>query len=113
LGDGVTNGSIVGDVTDNGTLAFDPNGSVTFGAAISGTGNLVKLGSGVVILTGTNTYLGGTTISAGTLQLGNGATDGSITGDVTDNGTLALDPVGSVTTAGAISGSGNLVLLGT
>jgi fibronectin-binding autotransporter adhesin len=113
LGDGATNGSITGDVTDNGTLAFDPNGSVAIAAVISGTGNLVKLGSGTVILTGTNTYAGGTTISAGTLQLGDGVTNGSITGDVTDNGTLAFDPNGSVTFGAAISGTGNLVKLGT
>ena len=40
------------------------------------------------ILTGDNTYTGGTTISAGTLQLGNGGTTGSIVGNVTDNGAL-------------------------
>ena len=33
---------------------------------------------------------GGTTISAGTLQIGAGGTAGSITGDVVDNGTLTF-----------------------
>ena len=38
-----------------------------------------------------NTYTGGTTISAGTLQLGNGGTAGSILGNVLNNGTLAIN----------------------
>jgi fibronectin-binding autotransporter adhesin len=112
LGDGVTTGSIIGNVTDNGTLAFDPAASVSFAGAISGTGNLVKLSSGTVILIGTNTYSGGTTINAGTLQLGDGVTDGSVTGDITNNGTLEFDTIASVSNGGAISGTGNLVKLG-
>ncbi len=45
------------------------------------------------------------------LQLGNGVTDGNITGNVSDNGTLALDPDGPITLGGVISGSGNLMSL--
>ena len=69
IGNGGTSGSIVGNVTDNGTLAFDRSDTVAFGSVISGTGSLVQLGSGTLVLTGTNTYSGGTTISAGTLQI--------------------------------------------
>ena len=36
---------------------------------------LTKSGTGSLTLTGTNTYTGGTTISAGTLQLGNAGSD--------------------------------------
>ena len=44
-------------------------------------------------LLGCNTYTGGTTIACMvTLQLGDGGTNGSIEGDVTDNGTLAFNP---------------------
>jgi autotransporter-associated beta strand protein len=74
---------------------------------------LTKIGTGTFTLTGTNTYTGGTTISAGTLQLGNGGTAGSIVGDVVDNGTLAFDRSDSVTFGGIISGTGELVKLGT
>src|SRR4029079_2814499 len=91
LGNGGTTGSIIGDVTDNGTLAFNRSDSVIFNGAISGTGSVVNQGSGTLILTGTNTYTGGTTINNGTLQVGNGGTTGSIAGNVVDNGTLAFN----------------------
>jgi len=45
---------------------------------ISGSGTLVQMGTGTSILTAANTYNGGTTISAGTLQLGNATATGSI-----------------------------------
>ncbi|AIF45934.1 autotransporter-associated beta strand repeat-containing protein [Dyella japonica] len=112
LGNGGTTGSIVGDVTDNGTLAFDRSDVVTFPGLIAGSGSVTQLGTGTTILTGNNTYTGGTTISAGTLQLGNGGTTGSIVGDVTDNGTLAFDRSDVVTFPGLIAGSGSVTQLG-
>jgi fibronectin-binding autotransporter adhesin len=106
LGDGGTTGSIIGEVTNNGTLAFNRSDSITFGNTISGTGTVNQAGSGTTILTGANTYAGGTFISAGTLQLGNGGTVGRIIGNVANNGTLAFNRSDSVTFAGAISGNG-------
>ena len=112
LGDGTTAGSIVGDVTDNGTLAFNNPGSITFAGVISGTGAVAQM-AGTTVLTAANTYAGGTSIAAaGTLQLGNGTTAGSITGDVTDNGTLAFNNPGTSTFAGVISGTGAVDQLG-
>ncbi|MBY4830889.1 autotransporter outer membrane beta-barrel domain-containing protein [Burkholderia dolosa] len=113
LGNGGTSGSIVGDVTNNGTLAFDRSDTATFGGAVSGSGALTQIGTGTTVLTGNNTYAGGTTISAGTLQLGNGGTSGSITGDVTNNGTLAFNRSDTVSFGGTVSGSGALAQLGT
>ena len=66
---------------------------MTYGGVVSGTGSLTQAGSGTLILTGANTYSGGTTISAGTLQIGNGGTTGSIAGNVADNGVLRLQPL--------------------
>jgi len=57
----------------------------------------------VWLLTGANSYTSGTTISAGTLQVGNGGATGNLgTGGVTDNGTLAYDRSNSLTEANFI-----------
>jgi autotransporter-associated beta strand protein len=112
IGNGGTTGSILGDVIDNGTLAFNRADTVTFSGVISGTGSVVQAGSGTTILTGGNTYSGGTTIAAGTLQLGNGGTSGSILGDVANNGTLVFNSSDTVAFPGVISGTGNLVQAG-
>jgi len=113
LGNGGTTGSITGDVTDNGILAFDRRDVFTFDGIISGMGSLQQNGTGTTVLTRNNTYTGGTTINGGTLQLGNGGTTGSITGDVTDNGVFAVNRSDTYTFAGTISGKGSFEQRGT
>jgi fibronectin-binding autotransporter adhesin len=112
LGSGGSTGSLVGNVADNGMLVLDRSNALTLAGVISGGGSLAQEGAGVSILTGTNTYTGGTTISAGTLQLGNGGTTGSVVGDVIDNGVFALDHSNASSFGGVISGSGSLRKLG-
>jgi outer membrane autotransporter protein len=112
LGNGGTTGSIAGNVTNNGILAFDRSNVLTFGGMISGTGNVQQNGTGTTVLVGDNTYTGGTTISAGTLQLGNGGTAGSIAGNVTDNGILAFDRSDVLAFGGVISGMGSVQQIG-
>ena len=74
----------------------------------------MKLGNGTLTLTNANTYNGGTTISRGTLQLGDGtANNGSLAGNVLDNGTLWFANYAAQTYAGAISGGGGLTKSGT
>ncbi|MFM0085926.1 autotransporter outer membrane beta-barrel domain-containing protein [Paraburkholderia sediminicola] len=89
------------------TQSFD----TTLTQAVSGTGALTKAGSGSLLMTGVSTYSGATTVAAGTLAIGDathanaaltggGATTvasgatlggyGSVTGAVTNNGTLAV-----------------------
>ena len=100
LGDGTTNGSIVGNVTDNYALWFYPATPITFGGVISGTGAVNQYNSQTT-LTAASTYTGGTSINDGTtLQLGDGAgasTNGSIVGNVANSGLLALDPADGTT----------------
>ena len=108
IGDGGTSGSIVGNVANNGTLAFNRSGTLTFAGSISGNGTVRQIGSGTTILTGANTHTGGTTISGGTLQIGNGGTSGSLAGNVVNDGTLAFNRTDALTFAGSISGTGAL-----
>ena len=112
LGNGGASGSIAGNIVDNGALVFYRSGALSLAGTISGAGYVDQLGTGTTILTGNSTYTGGTTISAGTLQLGNGGTSGSITGNVTDNGVLTFSRSDNVTFAGVISGSGSLNQVG-
>ena len=73
----------------------------------TGGGRLgLNLAGGGLLLSGTNTYSGGTTISGGLLQLGNGGASGSIAGNVENNGAFAFSRSDGFTFAGVISGSG-------
>ncbi|MGA8819961.1 MAG: autotransporter-associated beta strand repeat-containing protein, partial [Xanthobacteraceae bacterium] len=112
LGNGGTAGSITGNTTDNAMFAIDRSDTLTFAGNILGTGGLLQLGTGTTILMAADSYSGGTTISAGTLQLGNGGTSGSIVGEVTDNAGFAIDRSDSFTFAGHIFGTGSLLQLG-
>ena len=112
LGDGTTDGSLLGDVLDNAWLVFANESALPFGGDISGDGGVYKTGSGTLTLTGTSTYTGGTTIDAGTLQLGDGTTDGSLVGDITDNAALVFANGSPLTFDGAIDGTGSLAKTG-
>jgi autotransporter-associated beta strand protein len=94
-----------------GTFQTDANLEVS--GPMSGTGGLNKTGSGTLTLTNANTHSGGTTISAGTLQIGNGGATGSISGNITDNDLLAFNRSDATVFGGAISGAGGLEQRGT
>jgi filamentous hemagglutinin family protein len=113
LGAGGTTGSILGNVTNNGTLAFNRSDDLTYANVISGTGAVTKLAANTLTFTGENTYSGGTTISAGTLQVGAGGIIGAIAGNVTNNATLAFNRSDALNISGAISGTGAVTKLGT
>ena len=100
-----------GTVTLGAATLTITSGNGTFSGVISGSGGLAVSG-GTQILTGANSYGGGTTITGGTLQLGNGTTTGSVAGDVSDDGTLAFNYSNAQTFSAAVSGSGQVKLLG-
>ena len=114
VGNGGTTGTLgTGDVANNGTLTFSRSDAFAVGNAISGTGVVTHTGSGTTTLTGSNTYAGTTTISAGTLQIGNGGTSGTLgTGTVTNNATLAIDRGDAYIVDRVVSGTGQLRQLG-
>ena len=106
--------TLAGGTIQDGTLVASSFGvqAGAVGAVLAGTGALTKTTTGVVLLNGANTYNGGTTIAAGTLQLGNGGTTGSILGNVVDAGALVFDHSDSEIFAGTISGTGIVAQVG-
>ncbi|WP_205315993.1 autotransporter-associated beta strand repeat-containing protein, partial [Ochrobactrum sp. 3-3] len=91
----------------------DAGNTFTVGQQFASGGALTKLGAGTLILTAANSYTGGTTVSGGILQLGNGTADGSIVGDIAlTGGDLVVDNQGATTLAGAISGAGSVTQKG-
>jgi autotransporter-associated beta strand protein len=105
---------------DNASVVTEVTG------AISGTGELIKTGSGTLELAGTNTYTGGTVVNAGTLQLGDGINSTSLAGTnggtgspggagtvaVTVNNSATLSVMAKATITGGAGGIGSEVVAG-
>ncbi|HBL3924343.1 fibronectin-binding autotransporter adhesin ShdA [Salmonella enterica] len=96
-----------GDVTiaESATLALSQG---TLDNNVTGGGQIVKSGSDELIVTGDNTYSGGTTISGGTLTADHADSLGS--GDIDNSGVLK---VGEGELENTLFGSGSLVKTGT
>src|SRR5262249_55929196 len=105
FGNGATGGSIGGDATNNGTHHFDRSGSNQRSGAISGTGSIVQDGTGALILNGTNTYTGGTTVTSGILQIGDANHPSA-----TISGNVVVNPGSTLAGHGTIGG--NVVISG-
>ena len=105
---------VVSSIIDQGTLAFSSSDSLVQGVhfsglGISGQGSLVQLGPGNLTLNTTNTYTGGTTVSGGTLTLGNaGAIGGPYAGSLTVNAGV-LDLGGYSVSATEFGGAGGAI----
>jgi autotransporter-associated beta strand protein len=106
-----------------GTIDTDGNNDVFSGVFSDSTtaGSLAKIGSGILTLSAVNTYTGGTTVSAGTLQMGIAnamPTGGALTigsgGTFSMNGFNQTNALGNVVNNGAFNmGAGQLNLAGT
>ena len=90
------------------TFSASNSGRFLFTGPISGTGGLTRTSTwSTLILSADNSYQGTTTISAGTLQIGNDGTTGTPgTGPIINNGTLRIDRSGILDLTNSISGSG-------
>jgi len=107
LGAGSTTGSLStsSTITNNGTFAINRSNAVSqgtdfSGSAISGSGGLSQAGAGMTTLNAANTYTGGTTVSAGTLNITNTSGSATGTGNVLIQDTATLQGSGSIVTAG-------------
>ncbi len=119
LGNGGSTGSLASlptdTITDNATLAFSRSNTVIQGTdftsgAITGSGSVVQMGPGILILSGTNTYGGGTTVSGGTLQVGSTTAIpyGPGLGNVTVSSPAVLDVAGNLTNVNGLRGRGTV-----
>ncbi|WP_119015108.1 fibronectin-binding autotransporter adhesin ShdA [Salmonella enterica] len=94
-----------GDIDNSGVLKV---GEGELENTLSGTGSLVKIGTGELTLNGDNDYSGGTTIDDGVLIADNADSLGS--GDIDNSGVLQ---VGEGELKNTLSGTGSLVKIGT
>ncbi|EDK9401518.1 fibronectin-binding autotransporter adhesin ShdA [Salmonella enterica] len=106
----ITDGTLTADHADSlGTGAVANSGVLQVGEGelentLSGTGSLVKTGTGELTLSGNNNYSGGTTIDDGVLIAANVNALGG--GDVDNAGTLKLDAEGEFNLANVTTQSG-------
>lgn len=101
-------GSLPGDIANNAVLIFDQSADGPYGGTVSGSGQVVKTGTGTLTLTGAGSWTGGTTVSAGTLW-GNTS---NLQGDILNNASVVFDQASDDTFGGTITGSGQVVKQG-
>ena len=89
------------------------NANTTFSGMLQGAGSLTKVGTGGLLLSGSNSYTGGTAVNAGTLQVGNGGNGEYLASPaVSNSGVLVFNHADALTYSGVISGSGSVVETG-
>ncbi|WP_227875459.1 autotransporter outer membrane beta-barrel domain-containing protein [Paraburkholderia dokdonensis] len=128
-------GRAISITANNGTI--DTQGfNSTIAQNMTGSGSLTKLGAGILTLNGDNSYTGGTNVNAGVLVVGDGGGDppalsgggpvavaagatlagyGSVTGAVSNNGTISVANALASLAGGAVGNfqiNGNLVNAG-
>ena len=99
----------------NNALVYNLGDGGQGGGRINGATGLTKQGTNLLVLDESNTsgsyndFSGGLTISAGSVQVGNGDHNGAVgSSSVTDNGALVFDRSDNITNANVISGNGSL-----
>jgi autotransporter-associated beta strand protein len=116
--------------TGSGAVGIDSSNMLTLDGVVAGTGSLIKTLGGTLVLTADNTYMSGTAINGGVLQVASDSNLGAVSGylsfdggtlHVTDSfttgrdvalntggGTVEADAGDTLTLEGLLSGSGAL-----
>ena len=121
FGTGVTSGTL-GGLAGPGNLALTSsdsqnvaltvganNQNTTYSGVLSGGGSLTMAGTGLLVLSGSNTYSGNTAVNSGTLQIGNGTSGEALASNsvsVSGGAALAFNHADTLAYSGAISGNG-------
>lgn len=107
--DGNTDLQLANAINLGGALSLGSSHDLALNGVVSGTGSLVKNGNGALLLTGANTYSGGTTLNAGTTT----GTTNSLQGAIANNATLTFEQGADGTYTGNLTGAGVLNKTGT
>jgi autotransporter-associated beta strand protein len=92
-------------ISNSGSLVFSRSDASTWAGSLSGTGNLTKLGTNTLTLTGDHFHTGTTLISGGVLEIGNGGTGGSLgPGPVNNGGMIRFNRSSDSIMEGTIAG---------
>jgi fibronectin-binding autotransporter adhesin len=121
LGNATATGSLAAgnNITNNSPaspgLKFNrtSGNNYTFSGSISGAGSIEQAGANILILTADNGFSGSTTISTGTLQLGNNTATGTVGGSITNNAALTINHSTAYAYNDVISGTGTVTQSGT
>ena len=133
---GATSGTLQAATVDTGANAivdFQQSDTATFSPTIAGTGQVKQDGPGTTVLSGSNSYSGGTILAGGILQISSDQNLGAATGTLSfaggilettktlssnrgitlnGSGTFQVDAGTTLTQSGEIVGSGALVKTG-
>ena len=105
-------GEVDGKLTDTSTTSFTFGGVIGDGTVPKSGAVVMNKASTTLTLTGANTYTGGTTVTAGTLQLGDGTTTGATLGSgvvsLASGATLAVNLANGETFSNPITNSGHV-----
>jgi autotransporter-associated beta strand protein len=111
------NGNYSASIANSGALVFNTSTAQTLGGVISGPGNLVQFGPGILTLSAVDTYYGTTTVSSGVLLLDSGTlnaspvsvANGATFGGAGSAGTVSV-ALGGTIQGGSLIGTGSLAL---
>ena len=91
VGNGGNTGNLpTGNILDNAALMFSRSDNITVANTISGSGTLAQIGSGILTLSGANSFTGRVIVTNDTLQVGNTSALGAGT-VISNSGTLDLN----------------------
>lgn len=105
-----TNRGFTVNATGGTVQVTAPAGAVTFRGTVTGTGGLVKAGPGTLVLTGTNSYAGSTTVTGGVLRINNAVGSGTGTGGTTILNNAGTTLMGTGRLGGPAAVNANTVL---